>query len=207
MTRIKLCGLQDPQLAPVLNELAVDYVGVILAHGFRRTVGLETAQALRAGLSERISLVGVFVNDSLERIIEVAKSGLLQAIQLHAQASEAAMNARIRAVQQATGLPVIQAYAVTSSEALDRAMRSPADKVMLDGPRAGAGVAFMPQDLSRMTRPYFLAGGLTAETVGPLLERWWPYAVDVSSAIETAGQKDPVKMRQFVNAVRDVKFH
>jgi phosphoribosylanthranilate isomerase len=82
-----------------------------------------------------------------------------------------------------------------------RAEKSPADYILLDA-GAGDGKTF-EWDLARgVGRPYFLAGGLTPENAGEAAARLRPYALDVSSGIETDGVKDPEKMRSFVRTVR-----
>ena len=76
---------------------------------------------------------------------------------------------------------------------------------MLDSGPGGTGAAFDWRLLEAISRPYFLAGGLDAETVTAALKRLHPYGVDVSSGIETQGRKDPAKMEAFVQAVRAVR--
>lgn len=83
----------------------------------------------------------------------------------------------------------------------DRAMRSCADFVLLDS-GAGTGRPFDPETARNVRRPYFLAGGLTLECVAEAVRLLRPYAVDVSSGIETDGVKDIRKMEEFAAAVR-----
>ena len=85
--------------------------------------------------------------------------------------------------------------------AADRAMRSCADFVLLD-PGAGTGRPFDPETARNVRRPYFLAGGLTPDCVAEAVRLLRPYAVDVSSGIETDGVKDIRKMEEFAAAVR-----
>ena len=81
-----------------------------------------------------------------------------------------------------------------------RAEASAADHILLDA-GAGTGTVFDWSLLHQIRRPYFLAGGLGPENVAGAVERLHPYAVDVSSGIETDGGKDPEKMAAFVAAV------
>ena len=80
---------------------------------------------------------------------------------------------------------------------LDEAENSSADYIMLDSGK-GSGVTFDWSMLSGLTRPYFLAGGLSPDNVGEVIKTLHPYAVDVSSGVETDGVKDADKMRRFV---------
>ena len=87
-------------------------------------------------------------------------------------------------------------------ESLVKAEKSPADLILLDSGAGGTGTVFDWTLLEKFERPYFLAGGLGPDTVGDAVKRLHPYAVDVSSGIETAGKKDEQKMAAFVAAVR-----
>ena len=83
-----------------------------------------------------------------------------------------------------------------------RALSSPADAILLDSGAGGTGTAFDWSLLREIRRPWFLAGGLGPENVRSAVARLGPWAVDVSSGIETGGAKDPAKMAAFVKAVR-----
>ena len=76
-----------------------------------------------------------------------------------------------------------------------------ADRTPVSG-TGGTGITFDWTILEKFDRPYFLAGGLGPDNAADAVERLHPYAVDVSSGIETAGKKDPAKMAAFVAAVR-----
>ena len=84
------------------------------------------------------------------------------------------------------------------------AEHSPADFVLLDSGQGGTGTVFDWTLLQKVRRPYFLAGGLNPGNAARAVRCLHPYAVDVSSGIETGGEKDPEKMRSFVHAVRSV---
>ena len=100
-----------------------------------------------------------------------------------------------------TDKPVIQAFRIRTTEDAKRAEKSAADYILLDA-GAGDGKTFEWELAESVERPYFLAGGLTPENAGEAAERLHPFALDVSSGIETDGWKDPAKMRAFVNHVR-----
>ena len=101
-----------------------------------------------------------------------------------------------------TDRPLIQAFRVENTADLERARQSTAAHVLLDSGAGGTGTAFDWALLTTFDRPFFLAGGLAPENVRQAVQTIRPFAVDVSSGIETDGAKDCIKMTAFVNAVR-----
>ena len=194
---IKICGLMRTQDAEILNTACPDFAGMILSPGFRRSVSAETAQAIRSTLRPEIPAVGVFVNSPYQFIAEFADTGIIQYIQLHG--SEDAFY--LRGLKLSFKLPVIQAFRIRSADDLGRAAKSEADMILLDS-GAGTGKAFDHSLLGGFPRPYLLAGGLSPENIRGILAEHRPYGVDVSSGVETDGEKDPDKIRAFVSAVR-----
>lgn len=198
MTKIKLCGLRTPADLAAANTLQPDYIGFVFAPKSKRYVTPEQAQALKAQLAPGIQAVGVFVNETPETVAGLLNAGVIDLAQLHGQ-EDAAYLARLRRL---TAKPLIQAFRVEDAASLAAAAKSPADWVLLDSGAGGTGTAFNWKLLQGFPRPYFLAGGLDAANVGGAIARLHPYAVDVSSGIETDGKKDPAKMAAFVSAVR-----
>ena len=141
---------------------------------------------------------GVFVNETPETIASLLNAGIIDIAQLHGQEDET----YIQHLRKLTNKPLIQAFCVTDAESLNKAEKSPADLILLDSGAGGTGAAFDWTLLEKFERPYFLAGGLDPDTVGDAVKRFHPYAVDVSSGIETAGKKDKQKMAAFMAAVR-----
>lgn len=198
MTKIKLCGLRTPADLTAANALQPDYIGFVFTPKSKRYVTPEQAQALKAQLAPGIQAVGVFVNETPETVAGLLDAGVIDLAQLHGQ-EDAAYLARLRRL---TAKPLIQAFRVEDAASLAAAAKSPADWVLLDSGAGGTGTAFNWKLLQGFPRPYFLAGGLDAANVGGAIARLHPYAVDVSSGIETDGKKDPAKMAAFVSAVR-----
>lgn len=197
MTRIKLCGLSRPEDIVAANALQPEYVGFVFAPQSPRFVSPETAERLRRMLSPAIQTVGVFVQQDPQTVAALLNRGILDLAQLHGD-EDAHYLVRLR---RATKRPIIQAFRVQGAQDIADAMRSKADYVLLDA-GAGTGTSFDWNLLRQMERPYFLAGGLDARNAGEAVARWHPFAVDVSSGIETNGYKDPIKMAAFVSAVR-----
>ena len=149
-------------------------------------------------LSPDIMAVGVFVNEPVEKAAEIAEAGVIDLIQLHGDEDDAYIS-RLRAL---TGKPLIQAIRITGPADIEKAERSTADHILLDSGKGG-GRTIDWELAVKISRPYFLAGGLNLENVSAAIEKLHPYAVDVSSGIESGGHKDAVKMKEFVKDVRE----
>jgi phosphoribosylanthranilate isomerase len=197
MTGIKFCGLRREEDILTANELRPDYIGFVFAEKSRRAVTRETAARLRALLRDDIPAVGVFVDAQPETVAFLLEEGIINLAQLHGR-EDAEYIARLRDLSDK---PVIQAFRIRSSGDVKRAEKSSADYVLLDA-GAGDGKTFEWELAESVARPCFLAGGLTPENAGEAVERLHPFALDVSSGIETDGVKDPEKMRAFMRAVR-----
>jgi phosphoribosylanthranilate isomerase len=124
-------------------------------------------------------------------------AGIIDLAQLHGHEDEAYLS-RLRSL---TDRELIQAFRIRTREDVNRAAQSSADHLLLDA-GAGEGAVFDWSLLRHLSRPYVLAGGLDPENVGEALGRLHPFGVDVSSGIETNGQKNPRKMAKFVRNVR-----
>lgn len=198
MTKIKLCGLSRPEDIETANRLRPDYVGFVFARKSRRFVSPEQAARLKAILDPEIQAVGVFVNESPEIVAELLEQRVIDIAQLHGSEDKA----YLRRMRELTKRPLIQAFRMAEAEKLLEAETSLADEILLDA-GAGDGMTFDWTLLKKANRRYFLAGGLTPENVKEAIRRVHPYALDVSSGIETDGKKDPIKMAAFVTAVRE----
>ena len=198
MTRIKLCGLTRPRDIEWANALMPDYVGFVFAKKSRRFVSPADARALREKLDPGIRAVGVFVNEAPEAVAALLNDGIIDLAQLHGREDED----YIRALRGLTDGPLIKAFRVDGPADLVPARRSGAEHILLDNGPGGTGAAFDWSLLKGFERPFFLAGGLGSDNVALAIEALHPFAVDVSSGIETDGAKDRARMTAFVNAVR-----
>lgn len=197
MTKIKICGLRREQDIRYANELMPDYIGFVFLKGKMRYVTFEEAAHLQSLLDPAIPAVGVFVNEPVENVIRLLQSGTIQIAQLHGQEDEAYAEELGRAGDHC----IIRAFAVRSSEDIHRAFAFPADYPLLDNGK-GTGETFDWSLFQEQEKPFFLAGGLSPENVKEAIECFHPYAVDVSSGVETDGFKDYEKMKAFMDAVR-----
>lgn len=199
LTQIKLCGLSRQEDIEAVNSLKPEYIGFVFAEKSSRHISPAQAKVLKAQLAPGIQAVGVFVREVPEVVAELLNSGIIEIAQLHGGESEDYL-ARLRTL---TGRPVIQAFRIESAQDIIAAQRSTADYILLDSGAGGTGTAFDWGLIPTITRPYFLAGGLGVENINNAIQSLHPYAVDVSSGIETGGVKDYIKMKQFVDAVRN----
>ncbi|MBO5197249.1 MAG: phosphoribosylanthranilate isomerase [Lachnospiraceae bacterium] len=198
MTRIKLCGLTRECDIEAANELAPDYIGFVFAKKSRRCLSPERAAELMRLLDPSITAVGVFVNEAPETVAGLLNRGIINIAQLHGGEDER----YIRHLRSLTDKPLIQAFRMDTADDIAPAVSSPADYILLDSGTGGTGTPFDWRLTEKIARPYFLAGGLDAGNVGAAVSFLRPYAVDVSSGIETDGLKDKLKMTEFVRAVR-----
>lgn len=202
MTKVKICGLRTEQDIRFVNELKPDYVGFVLCEGRKRTISCEEAARLRRLLAPEIPAIGVFVDDPLERVASLLKSGIIQMAQLHGQESAA----YAEELKRITDAPILRAFTVRSAADLKSAFSFPADFPLLDNGK-GTGETFDWSLLSDTTpqsrqKPFFLAGGITPDNVKEAILRFHPFAVDVSSGVETDGKKDYDKIKALLHAVR-----
>lgn len=197
-TLIKCCGMFRPEDIAAVNAAQPDFCGFIVNFPkSHRSVSAEQARELRALLDEEIKAVGVFVDAEPEHIAETADVCAFDAVQLHGSEDEAYVQ-RLRELTNAT---IIKAFKVRTPHDLEAARASSADFVLLDNGQ-GTGESFDWDLLESFDRPYFLAGGLTSESIPKAIERLHPYALDISSGIETNRTKDPDKIKQAVRNVR-----
>ena len=201
MTIIKFCGLTGECDIDAANELRPEYVGFVFAPKSKRYVTPERAAGLKRQLEAGIKAVGVFVNDTPCHVAELLETGVIDIAQLHGSEDEE----YIGQLRQLTDKPIIRAFFIKTAEDIAEAEKCTADHVLLDS-GAGTGEVFDWKLIKNMKRPYFLAGGLSPDNVENAVEQLSPYAVDVSSGIETDGVKDKAKMAAFAAAVRGEKI-
>lgn len=197
MTKIKMCGMCSERDIEYSNIVLPEYVGYIFVKKSRRYITPEDAERFSKILAKSIIPVGVFINEEIELISKLVKSGIIKQIQLHGTENDE----YIADLRMCVNVPIIKAYKIKSSKDVEEARISAADIILLDSGE-GSGELFDHSVLTNVNRPYFLAGGLSTENIDGILNKLSPYAVDVSSGIETDGKKDLNKMKAFADAVR-----
>ena len=194
MTKIKFCGLKTADDISFANELSPEYVGFVFAPKSKRYVTPAQAQKFRKALSDKICAVGVFVNENIQTVAELLNAGIIDAAQLHGNEGDD----YIKNLRGLTNKIIIKAFQIGNFAAADKSL---ADFILIDS-GAGGGQTFDWTLIKNLRREYFLAGGLNPENIGDAIKMLNPFAVDVSSGIETDGKKDFGKMKSFTKAVR-----
>ncbi len=200
MTKIKLCGLSRPSDIEIVNALMPEYIGFVFFEKSSRYITPQKANVLRRMLDPEIFSVGVFVNQEPEFIAELFHEGIINFAQLHGNEDEFYIE-RLRVL---ANIPIIQAFKIKSENDVLKALKSEAEFILFDAGN-GSGEILDWQLLSeiKISRPYFLAGGLNPENVIDAIKLLNPFGVDVSSGIEsTPGIKDARKINAFVENVR-----
>ncbi len=204
MTRIKICGLSRHEDIAAVNRWFPDYIGFVFAKSQRR-VTPEQARSLKENLDSRIKAVGVFTNETVQAIAGLCEDGIIDIIQLHGDETEEF----ICALKQITACPVIKAIQVQSSEQILQAQGLSCDLLLLDtferGRYGGSGKTFSHSLIPALQKPYFLAGGLQNSNIVQAVAECRPFAVDVSSGVETNGLKDESKIRQIIETIRNMR--
>lgn len=197
--KLKLCGIRRAEDISYVNAFPPDYIGFVFAKS-KRQVSAEQAAALSKGLRAGIQTVGVFVNEPIEHLLQIAERARLDVLQLHGDEDAA----YIETLRQRTKRPIWKAVHVTDAESIRRSEQLPVDLLLLDSfsPTAYGGsgkVANWPAIReANPQKPFFLAGGLTAENLFEAVEAVHPAGVDLSGGIETGGCKDREKIRAVV---------
>lgn len=195
--KIKLCGLFRPEDIDYANRVHPDYIGFVFWEKSRRKVTPKQAAVLKNRLKPGIVAVGVFVDAPCEEIISLLEEGTIDIAQLHGDETEE----DIQYIQAVTGKPVMKAVKVKDRYDVEAWLDSSADYLLFDS-GMGSGIPFDWRLLSGAERDYFVAGGLHMGNLSKVLELLSPYAVDLSSGVETDGVKDFEKMRGVVDLVR-----
>ena len=196
-TELKICGLSRLEDVIAVNRHGADYAGFVFFAKSKRYVDPYKANELISLLRTDIKPVGVFMDEPLDNVVRIARITGVELVQLHGHESEE----YVEYVKRTLDRPVIKAYKASEEGALEKAANSNADYVMIDS-GAGSGKKFDWSILKDFKRDYFLAGGLDPESVGEAIRMLEPFAVDVSSGVETDGIKDEKKIAEFIKAVR-----
>lgn len=197
MTKVKICGLSRECDIDYANILMPDYIGFVFAKS-KRQVTIEQAKLLKNKTNSAIKIVGVFVNEDIERVVKIADDSIIDMIQLHGSEDEC----YIENLRKITKLPIIQAFKVENKSDLEKAEKSSADYILLDNGSGGTGESFDWKYIENINREYFLAGGINLDNLKEAIS-YNSYAIDLSSGVETLGFKDFSKMQKVIDTIRN----
>ena len=202
MVKIKICGLMRLADVEVVNRYKPDFIGFVFANT-RRMVSHELASQMKNNLSSDIAAVGVFVDAPVNEILELYDKGIIDVAQLHGEETEE----YIRRLKESTnnGLIIIKAIEMSEDKNLLDYDNSQADYLLLDSGK-GSGKTFDWRLIRKdLKKEFFLAGGINASNVKEAILVFNPYAIDLSSSLETDGFKDENKIKEIMEVIRWVK--
>jgi len=199
--RVKICGFTRPSDVRAAVVAGADALGFVFAPRSKRVLTIPRAAELVTGVPAFVSRVGLFMDQDFEAVARILDQVPLNLLQFHG-AEDAAFCRRF-------GLPYIKAVSMDSDRAVERAGQeyTDASALLLDshpaGGVGGTGVVFDWSLISQSSLPLVLAGGLEPANVRQAIERLKPWAVDVSSGVETApGIKSEALMRKFIEEAK-----
>jgi len=201
-TRVKICGIREPEHARIAAEAGADAIGLVFYGESPRHIDAERAAYVARQLPPYVMTVGLFVNADADSVWAVLDEIPLDLLQFQGdetpQFCDSFGRPYVRAVRMEKGVDLVEYR-----------HRFPGAKALLvdahvPGQRGGTGQVFDWAELpSKHPAPLILSGGLTAENVGAAIRKVRPWAVDVSSGVESSrGVKDPAKIVEFIRSVR-----
>ena len=192
MTKVKICGLSTKGAVETAVSAGADYIGFVFAPS-KRQVTLDQAAELAKLIPSHIQKVGVFVSPNQLELLEAIEKVGLDFVQVHGQVVDKLFE----------NLPCASIQAV-QVDGDGHVPNSQADYLLFDAPVAGSGQTFDwgQLDTTDLSQPFFIAGGLNEDKVEEAIQHFTPFAVDVSSGVESNGQKDQEKIRRFIERVK-----
>ena len=194
--KAKICGLKTKEHVDLAVTSGADYLGFVFAESKRR-ITPEKAKEITVNVPRKVKKIGVFVSPSYEEVETIIQQVNLDMVQIHG----ALMTEKL-------SVPVIRAIPVNHAIQAALSQEPETEFLLFDAPPqkfvGGNGEVFDWQQLDTSiikNKKVFIAGGLTAENVLQAKKRFNPYAVDVSSGVETNGVKDPAKIVAFLKKV------
>ncbi|WP_433742593.1 phosphoribosylanthranilate isomerase [Falsibacillus pallidus] len=199
--KIKVCGIKSSEAGLEAAKAGADAIGFVFAESKRR-ISIETAREISMALPQHVKKVGVFVNEELAVINRCIREANLDFVQLHGdEAPEFCSKVNI---------PVIKSFSIRKKEDLIQLSAYQVDYYLLDSPagkyRGGNGTSFdwsLLSEFSKSGRNIILAGGLSIQNVMEAIGIVKPEMIDVSSGVESDGEKDPVKMQIFIELAKE----
>ena len=213
MVKIKICGLRRLEDIEIVNKYKPDFIGFVFAESPRK-VSFEEARELLGLLSEDIVPVGVFVNEHMKLIVDLFKEGIIEIAQLHGDEDEKYIkDLKDKSIEEAgKEIPVINAIEIKDNTDFNDTVLewrdSLSDYFILDSGK-GSGKTFdwslIDKNSEFFKNSIFLAGGLNSENLTSAIEEFNPFAVDLSSSVETDGFKDEKKIKEIIEIMENYR--
>ena len=213
MVKLKICGMRRSEDIEMANRHKPDYIGFVFAESPRK-VSYEQAKELSGLLSDEIVPVGVFVHEHMKLIVDLFKDGIIEMAQLHGDEDEKYIrNLKDKSIEE-TGkqIPVINAIEIKDGADYDDELLkwrdSASDYFILDSGK-GSGKTFdwslIDIESEFFKNSIFLAGGLNSENLALAIGEFNPFAVDLSSSVETDGFKDEEKIKDIIKIMENYR--
>ena len=213
MVKLKICGMRRSEDIEMANRHKPDYIGFVFAESPRK-VSYVQAKELSTLLNDDIVPVGVFVNEYMKFIVDLFKDGIIEMAQLHGDEDEKYIrNLKDKSIEE-TGkqIPVINAIEIKDgadyNDELLKWRDSASDYFILDSGK-GSGKTFdwslIDKESEFFKNSIFLAGGLNSENLALAIEEFNPFAVDLSSSVETDGFKDEKKIKEIIEIMENYR--
>ncbi|MBN2093444.1 phosphoribosylanthranilate isomerase [candidate division KSB1 bacterium] len=197
---VKICGITNLEDARLAIDAGADALGFIFAPSKRR-ISPEKAHEIISQLPNKIRIAGVFRDETLENMIQIANFTRLSWLQLHGSESFETCQQLLKTYK------VVKTVKVNPAGMIESAIDLPAWKLLLDtslpGISGGTGRTFNWDVLSQFNpKNIFVAGGITPENIGTLLSRVRPFGIDLCSGVEISpGRKDKQKLQQLFKVI------
>lgn len=224
--KIKICGITSLEEIEYINKLKPEYIGFVFTES-KREITASQGKKLVERLSEEVKVVGVFKNNSLEKIREIIREVKLDVIQLHGSEDNYFIENLRKMIKKEYSEKSIQeikewnkerklqeikiwkGIAIKSEEDLKRDIRLKVDNFILDGGNPGSGEGFNWNLIkeANINFNFFLAGGINLENIDEIIKNINPYGVDISSGVESLDKlgnrkKDFYKMKILIEKGR-----
>ncbi|WP_430612640.1 phosphoribosylanthranilate isomerase [Enterococcus sp. DIV0876] len=215
MTKVKICGLTQETHVAAAVAAGADYLGFVFANS-RRFITADAAKKITTRVPAAIHKVGVFVQPTFIDIKHTCDIVGLSHIQLHGTITPSVQQALEKGAFQQLDVSVIQAFNGEALDLKEKLQSSLADFILLDAPAdttayaGGNGQTFNWHIAAKehtVSKPLFVAGGLNLTNVQQAITCFTPYAVDISSGVETNGTKDSAKITAFIQKVKELSIN
>jgi phosphoribosylanthranilate isomerase len=208
--RVKICGITRADQAPAIAQLGADALGFICVQKSPRFVTANQIQQIQAEVPAHVARIGVFMDATIDWLVQVVETGGLTAVQLHGiESAEDCQTIRDRLPH----IEIIKAFRIRSAWELEMAAEyAPVvDWLLLDAyhPELGGGTGktldWPTLQSFRPTKPWFLAGGLRPDNLAEALKLIQPDGIDLSSGVEIApGDKDLAAVEQLFQTLKSI---
>lgn len=200
--KVKICGITSVADGLAAAEAGADMIGLMFYERSPRHISFELATEISRSISPFVLKVGVFVNPEEDDVLRAISECGVNLLQFHGEETPEFCTR--------FGVMSMKAFRVRDAGSLLALPDYPTDAYLLDAyspdAHGGTGAKFnwdLALEAKQHGKPIFLAGGLTPENVGAAVRQVQPFAVDVSSGVESApGKKDSAKVRAFIHAVQ-----